>query len=141
MSDILLSKQQSIERCLQRARSAWEKPSNLPLAEDYDKQDIVILNLQRACEQVLDMANHTIRAKKLGWTADSAGSFTLLRQAGIIDAELEKKLIGMVGFRNIVTHQYRDIDYEQVAVVIKNHADDLIAFAGILVAAVLTELP
>lgn len=139
MSEILLSKQQSIERCLQRARSAWGKPSKLPLEEDYDKQDIVILNLQRACEQVLDMANHTIRAKKLGWPGDSVGSFTLLRQAGIIDAELGKKLTGMVDFRNIVTHQYRDIDYEQVGAVVENHADDLIEFAGILVAAVLPE--
>ncbi len=90
MSDLLIAKQQSIERCLKRARNAWEKPSKLPFKEDYDKQDIVILNLQRACEQVLDIANHTIRAKKLGWPNDSAESFTLLLQANIIDAELEK---------------------------------------------------
>ncbi len=139
MSELLLSKQQSIERCLKRARSVWEKPSKLSFKEDYDKQDIVILNLQRACEQVLDMANHTIRAKKLGWPKDSAGSFTLLRQADIIDSELEKKLIGMVGFRNIVVHQYCEIDYQQVERVITKQSDDLIEFAGILVAAVLTE--
>ncbi len=139
MSEILLSKQQTIERCLKRARSAWEKPSKLPFEEDYDKQDIVILNLQRACEQVLDMANYTIRTKKLGWPKDSAGSFTLLRQADLIDAGMEKKLIGMVGFRNILVHQYRDIDYQQVEMVVKIRAADLIEFASILVTAVLTE--
>ncbi len=139
MSEILISKQQRIEHCLQRARATWEKPSKQSFAEDYDKQDIVILNLQRACEQVLDMANYTIRSKKLGWPKDSAESFTLLRQANIIDAKLEKGLIGMVGFRNIIVHQYRDIDYQQVEMVIKKHAGDLIEFAGILVSAVLTK--
>ena len=72
--------------------------------------------------------------KKLGLPADSADSFTLLKKADIIDTELEKKLTGMVGFRNVVTHQYREIDYKRVEAIIKKHADDLIKFAAILVA-------
>ena len=134
MNELLIAKQESIERCVKRARSTWKKPSDLLFEDDYDKQDIVVLNLQRACEQTLDMANHTIRRKKLGWPKDSAESFTLLRKAGYITAELEKKLIDMAGFRNIVTHQYRDIDYQLVEEVVKRHADDLIKFAALLVA-------
>ena len=134
MNELLIAKQESIEHCVKRAKSTWKKPSNLPFEDDYDKQDIIVLNLQRACEQTLDMANHTIRQKKLGWPKDSAESFTLLRKAGHITAELEKKLIGMTGFRNIVTHQYRDIDYQLVEEVVKKHADDLIKFAALLVA-------
>ena len=80
------------------------------------------------------MANHIIRTKKLGWPKESRDSFTLLNKADVIDAELEKKLTGMVGFRNIVTHQYQDIDYKLVEEIIKKHADDLIKFAAILVA-------
>ena len=45
-----------------------------------------------------------------------------------------KKLIGMVGFRNIVTHQYRDIDYQLVEDIVKKHVDDLVKFAVPLVA-------
>ena len=134
MSELLIVKQQSVERCVRRARSEWEKPSKLPLEDDYDKQDITVLNLQRACELVLDMANHTIRIKKLGWPRESAESFTLLKEAGIIDAEMTKQLVGMVGFRNVVVHQYRNIDYQVVGNVVKDHADALIQFAGILVA-------
>ena len=133
MSELLIAKQQSVKSYVRRARSAWEKPSELLFGDDYDKQDIIVLNLQRACEQVLDMANHTVRAKKLGWPKSSAESFTLLKEAGIIDATLEKKLTGMVGFRNVVIHQYRNIDYKLVEDVVKKHADDLIKFAGILV--------
>lgn len=134
MSELLIVKQQSVEHCVRRARSEWEKPSKLPLEDDYDKQDITVLNLQRACELVLDMANHTIRIKKLGWPRESAESFTLLKEAGIIDAEMTKQLVGMVGFRNVVVHQYRNIDYQVVGNVVKDHADALIQFAGILVA-------
>ena len=135
MNDVLLRKQQSVERCVRRAKSTWNRPSELPFEEDYDKQDIVVLNLHRACEQALDMANHIIRMKKLGWPSESAESFTVLRRAGIISAEMEKKLTGMVGFRNIVVHQYQEVDYKKVECVVQKHADDLIEFAGILVSA------
>ncbi len=134
MNEFLIVKQQSVERCVRRARAEWEKPSKLPLEDDYDKQDITVLNLQRACELVLDMANHTIRAQKLGWPKDSAESFTLLRETDIIDAEMTKQLTAMIGFRNIVVHQDRDIDYQIVGDVIKDHAYVLIQFASILVA-------
>ena len=134
MSDLLIAKQQNVELSIRRARDTWEKESDLPFEKDYDKQDIIILNLQRACEQTLDIANHMIRIKKLGWPRDTADSFRLLGKAGIINTELEEKLIGMVGFRNIVVHEYQKIDYHLVEDVIKKHADDLITFAGIMLA-------
>ena len=134
MSDLLIAKQQSVELSIRRARDTWGKESDLPFEKDYDKQDIIILNLQRACEQTLDIANHMIRIKKLGWPRDTADSFRLLGKAGIINTELEKKLIGMVGFKNIVIHEYQKIDYHLVEDVIKKHADDLITFAGIMLA-------
>jgi len=134
MSDIFKQKQASVERCIQKARDYYAMPSDKPFAKDYIKQDAVVINLQRACEQSIGMANHAIRLKKLGLPADSAESFTLLREAGIIGHDLEKKLIGMVGFRNIVVHQYQNIDYELVKDVLKQHADDLLEFARILAA-------
>ncbi len=134
MSDIILQKKASVERCIKQARDYYARPSQKLFADDFYKQDAIVVNLQRACEQCIDMANHVVRLKKLGLPSTSAESFTLLRKADIIDVELEKKLTGMVGFRNIVTHQYRDIDYRQVEAVIENHADDLIDFTSLLVA-------
>ena len=133
MSDVLLQKKASVERCIRQARDYYAMPSEKPFAEDFYKQDAVILNLQRACEQCIGMANHVIRLKKLGLPATSAESFTLLRKAGTIDSGMEKKLIGMVGFRNILVHQYSDIDCKQVEQVVRQDADDLIQFANNLV--------
>ena len=78
MTDVLLGKRQSIERCLARVRRAWSQPSPLPFEEDFDKQDIIAVNLQRACEQVIDMANHVVNVRRLGWPRTSAESFDLL---------------------------------------------------------------
>ncbi|WP_423909784.1 type VII toxin-antitoxin system HepT family RNase toxin [Candidatus Spongiihabitans sp.] len=139
MSDILMQQKASVERCIKQARDYYAMPSEKSFSDDLYKQDVVVINLQRACEQCIDLANHVIRLKKLGLPSDSAESFTLLRKANIISAELERKLIGMLGFRNIVVHQYRDIDYKKVETVVNKHADDLIEFAGILVAAAIAK--
>ena len=134
MSDTLLQKKASIERCIKQARDYYAIPSEKPFSEDFLRQDAIVANLHRACEQCIDMANHLIRVKKLGLPTEAADSFRLLGKAGIIDAELERKLTGMVGFRNIVIHEYQKINYRLVEDVIKKYADDLIAFAGILLA-------
>ena len=134
MSDVLLQKKSSIDRCIKQARDYYAMPSEKPFSDDYLKQDAIITNLQRACEQCIDMANHVVRVKKLGLPSTSADSFVLLREAGLIDRVMEKKLIGMAGFRNILVHQYRSIDYQQVEDVINRYLDDLIEFAGMMVA-------
>ena len=134
MTDVLIGKHQSIERCLARVRQAWAQPSPLPFEEDYDKQDIIVLNLQRACEQVIDMANHVVNAKKLGWPRTSAESFDLLAQAGVIPASTAASMKAMVGLRNIVVHQYQDLDLDIITAVIRDHLEDLSDFARMLVA-------
>lgn len=135
MNDVLLAKQQSIERCLARVRHAWAQRSTLPFEEDYDKQDIIVLNLQRACEQAIDMANHVVNVKKLGWPRTSAESFDLLARAGIIPASMTANMKAMVGLRNVVVHQYQHLDLDIITAVIRDHLDDLSDFARKMVAA------
>ena len=133
MTDVLIAKQQSLERCLARVRHAWEQPSTLPFERDYDRQDIIVLNLQRACEQALDMANHVVAARKLGWPRTSAESFDLLEQAGLVTAAMAGQMKAMVGLRNVVVHQYQDLDLDIVTSVVQEHLDDLSEFARVMV--------
>ena len=133
MSDVLIGKQQSLERCLARLRHAWAQSSTLPFEEDYDKQDIIVLNLQRACEQAIDMANHVVNAKKLGWPRTSGESFDLLAGAEVIPSSMAANMKAMVGLRNVVVHQYRDLDLDIITAVIRDHLDDLSDFARMLV--------
>ena len=132
MTDVVIAKQQSLERCLARVRHAWQRPSTLPFEQDYDRQDIIVLNLQRACEQAVDMANHTVATRKLGWPQTSAESFDLLQRTGIVTVDMADKMKAMVGLRNVVVHQYQDLDLDIIASVVRDHLGDLSDFARII---------
>lgn len=129
MFDSVLNKKDSIERCIQQIRHYYTLPSERVFAEDFLKQDAIALNLQRACQLCIDLANLTIRKKKLGLPKESADSFLLLAEAGIIDQLMAEKLKGMVGFRNILVHDYKKIDLSIMVDVIEHRLEDLVIFA------------
>lgn len=135
MNPVVLNKKVSIERCIAQARKYYVMKTELPFREDYLKQDAIALNLQRACELCIDIANHLIKAKKLGLPQDSRDSFSLLRHGGLIDEGTMVTLQAMVGFRNILVHQYRQIDWDILVDIIENRLDGLLAFANTALAA------
>jgi len=131
MNEVILNKKVSIERCVKQVREYHAADRGLPFEADYFKQDAIGMNLQRASELVIDIANHLIKIKKLGLPQESKDSFTLLKRAGIIDSQMMKNLQGMVGFRNILVHEYKDLDLNIMVRVIENHLKDLLDFANI----------
>jgi len=135
MDDIVLNKKESIERCIKQIRVYYASPSDIPFEENYFKQDAIALNMQRACEQCIDLANHTIKKRKLGLPKESRESFRLLTRNGIIPRDLAANLENMIGFRNTLVHQYQDLDIQLMVDVIENHLDDLIDFTNSVVSA------
>jgi uncharacterized protein YutE (UPF0331/DUF86 family) len=127
MNDIVINKIQSIQRCIERARQEYQADSD-GFAANYTAQDAAVLNVLRACEQAIDLANHLIQTHKMGIPTSSAESFDLLRQKSVIDLALSEKLKQMVHFRNTVVHQYEHMDLEIVKSVIVSGLDDLIQF-------------
>ena len=130
MMDVVLNKKESIERCVRQIRRYYAVPSDKPFADDHFKQDAIAANLQRATEQVIDLANHVIKKRKLGLPKDSRESFEYLEQAGVISGELSRKMKGMIGFRNILVHEYSRMDINILVDVIENRLDDLITFSN-----------
>jgi uncharacterized protein YutE (UPF0331/DUF86 family) len=127
MNDIVTNKIQSIQRCVLRAREEYGADPD-GFATNYTRQDAAILNVLRACEQSIDLANHVIKNYKMGIPTASAESFDLLQKQGVITAELAEKLRRMVRFRNTVIHQYQRLDLTIVQTVIVSGLDDLIQF-------------
>lgn len=132
MMDVILNKKESIERCVQQIRLYYAMPSELPFENDHLKQDAIAANLQRAAEQAIDLANHVIRKGKLGLPKESKESFEILARAKVIPQELADKLKGMVGFRNIMVHQYQELDIKIMVEVIEHRLDDLIVFTTLI---------
>ena len=127
MNDIVTGKIQSIQRCIERAREEYSLAGETFRA-DYSRQDAAVMNITRACELAIDLANFTIKTVKLGVPASSAESFELLVRKKVIPSLLEKKMINMVGFRNIAIHEYRKLDIEIVEAIIRIGLGDLIEF-------------
>lgn len=132
MNDIVLNKKESIERCVKQIQIYYKMPSELSFEEDFLKQDAIAVNLQRACEQIIDLANHVIKIKKLGIPKETRESFEILEREKIISHELAAKLKGMVGFRNTLVHQYQKLSIDLLKEVIENHLVDLISFTDII---------
>ena len=127
MKDIVINKIQSIQRCVERAREEYQGDS-VGFDTNYSRQDAAILNVIRACEQAIDLANHLIKTHKMGIPTSSAESFDLLEKKLVIDQRLSKTLKNMVHFRNTVIHAYQQTNLAIVTAVILTGLDDLILF-------------
>lgn len=140
MNDIIINKIVSIQRCIERARDEYHgNPAGFET--DFTKQDAAILNVLRACEQAIDLANHVIKTHKMGIPASSAESFELLEKSGVIERGLSERLQKMVHFRNTVIHDYQRMNLDIVKSVIISGLDDLILFGDLIKAFAITVLP
>jgi len=120
--DVVLAKVATVQRCLRRI----EDVTGLDAArlDDLDVQDIFVLNLQRAIQSSIDLATHVIASEGLGISDTVGGNFVLLANAKIITKTLSKKMLSMVGFRNIAIHEYQALDADILkAILIKNLQD------------------
>jgi uncharacterized protein YutE (UPF0331/DUF86 family) len=135
MNDVALNKKESIERCVRQIRSYYSLPADIDFKADRLKQDAIAINMQRACEQSIDLANHAIKTRKMGIPKDSRDSFRLLAQNGVIPEPLADKLCRMIGFRNVLVHEYQAFDIRLMVDVIENRLDDLLVFSDLLLQA------
>ena len=78
MNDVLLTKASSISKCMNRVHEDFDDPTTF--RNNLTKQDAVVLNLQRACEGSIDIANYIVKEKRLGLPKSAKESFDLLRE-------------------------------------------------------------
>ena len=128
---VLINKFESIEKCINRINEEYDNnPKNL---EDYRKMDSIILNLQRACEMATDVAMYIVSNRMLGIPQTKKEAFEKLNKNGLISEEMCANMKGMVGFRNIAIHEYKQIDEDIVKDVIENHLEDIKEFVRTMI--------
>jgi uncharacterized protein YutE (UPF0331/DUF86 family) len=125
---VLLRKAQTIERCVARARQEYEASEGNFLSS-LSHQDAAILNLQRACEAALDMAQRVISQNGWGIAESSKDLFSLLQRHQVLSAEMASSLVRMVGFRNLAVHDYQELDMAIVQAIIEKQTQDLLDFS------------
>ncbi len=81
--------------------------------------------LQLAIEALLDVGNHVIADLHLGtveWYSDIP---RLLYEAGYLDAQMCETWTRMIGFRNVLVHDYLDVDHQLVYEVLQERLPDI----------------
>jgi len=93
--------------------------------DNIDKQDIFVLNVQRAVQAAIDLATHIVASEGLGLPDTIKDNFHLLYEGKIIHKELSGKMEGMVGFRNIAVHNYEPLNEGILKSILGKHLADL----------------
>lgn len=84
--------------------------------------------LQLAIQAVLDVSNHIVADLGVNLPADNKELFDLLAKRKIVPARLARTLAPMAGFRNLLVHEYMEIDRHRVYATLKNDLGDFEAF-------------
>ena len=95
------------------------------LKSDLDVQDIVLHNLQLAIQGCIDIGSHIVSDE--GWGV--AGSFNeivyILHEKGVINEKLQENMISMIGFRNILVHEYEEVNLDIVYQILHDRLKDI----------------
>ena len=93
--------------------------------DDWIRFDATVLNLQRAVEALLDLANHLISPNGWELPRDGRHAFSILAEKGLLPASDVELARAMVGFRNIAVHDYAALDPEVVRGIVRDRLGDL----------------
>lgn len=120
---VIFQKISSLARCINRIEE--KRPESIDeLINSYDLQDIISVNLEWAIQQSVDIALIVLSNMEVPTPATMAEAFVELKERKVISEETAKNMISAVGFRNIIVHTYKKIDWEIVWSIITKHIED-----------------
>ena len=90
---------------------------------DWKSQRIVERTLQIMIETCADIAGHIISDGGMRAPKSYSDGFTVLKENGVIPDALLDSLVRMAKFRNVVVHQYDEVDAEVVIAILQKHLD------------------
>lgn len=90
--------------------------------------DLAERYLHLVVEACLDLANHWISDQALPTPDANRDTFSILERAGELSPEMADKLRGWAGFRNILVHEYLEIDHSISYPTIQHELVDLESF-------------
>lgn len=101
----LMKLEQAVRKLREIAEQPWEEYAANETLRDRGER-----NLQVAAQACIDIANHIIADHGYRTPQGYADSFAVLQEEGIIPLELANKMKMVAGFRNILVHDYLEID-------------------------------
>lgn len=104
--------------------------------EEIENDQFISGSLERylylVVQATIDTAESIIAYRGLRKPATLREEFEVLSEAGIINRNLTTNLMNMVGFRNVVAHDYTKLDYDIVHDVLHNRLENIEEFLNIV---------
>jgi uncharacterized protein YutE (UPF0331/DUF86 family) len=118
-----------LQQVVRRLRRYRERGPDA-LRRDEDLQWLVERGLHLGCEIVLDVGNHVL-ASAFARSPDTYEQILDgLAAEGVLSPGLRAELRGLGGFRNVLVHDYLDVDVERVIEALAHAPERFEAFAG-----------
>ncbi len=125
--NIILNRFKQMEELIQNLNEIKKKSK-----EEFLSNYLVYLSAQRALETCIniciDIGNHILSLNKNGMPETYGDIFIELSKLGLINKEIEKKLIKMVKFRNLLGHLYLEISNEKIYEILHENLGDFNLF-------------
>ena len=96
--------------------------------KDDIKQDVVEYNLFIAINMMIDIATHIVVDNNMGSPETLGEAFNILNKEKHLNDEETKVYRNMVGLRNILSHEYINIDKKIIYSILKNNLIDIKKF-------------
>lgn len=98
------------------------------ITDDTDALPAAKYRLVVAIEAAIDIADHVIASEGLRPSTSFADSFRSLAEAGLLESGLARALEDAAKLRNLLVHQYADVDDTRVVEIIRTRLADLDEF-------------
>jgi uncharacterized protein YutE (UPF0331/DUF86 family) len=111
-----------------------QKAAQSDFVADYHLYGLAERYLQLSIECIIDIGSLCITGLGLRKPEDGQEVIDILREHKVITDDLAARFEGIVGFRNILVHEYTRIDRYIVYQSLHSHVSDLEQFAGQILA-------
>jgi uncharacterized protein YutE (UPF0331/DUF86 family) len=129
--DVIENKISAAQKYL-KILEGYKRYSQAEIEKNIDIRGAVERYLYLALQAAIDLAEAVISFKNFRKPTTMAESFTILSEEGIISEEFAQQLVKMVGFRNIIAHDYEEINYDIVYDILHHRLKDIEKFIGII---------
>ena len=102
--------------------------SRQEIEENVDIRGAVERYLYLAAQASIDLAEAVIAYKGFRKPTTMSETFYILNEEDIVSGELTEKMVRMVGFRNVMAHDYEKVNYDIVYDVLQNRLADVAEF-------------
>ena len=108
----------------QHLRRLAEHPSD-ELLDDHDRLHAAKYGFVVSIEAAVDIGRHVIASERLRAPDSFAEVFSILGEANLLSPDSAASMADAARFRNVLVHQYIDVDDELVIDILKTRLDDL----------------